>query len=531
MLFGSDKRLEVALVILIAVIAAVVYSSFSWNLPWRFNSPDEMANANFSLRFAQNEELPIEAPLNEVAGNNIVHPRSTTVIQGKLVPSSFLGLPLIYGSIAKFLGTDVLPYLTPFFGLLALLALYFFIRELFDRRTALIFVVLVASLPAWWYYHTRAFFHNALFFDLLAILLYLSQKILRPGWAWQYILAGLVFGLALMVRTSEIFWLLAAAVVWFLFNHSKIRLGPTLAAGVSALVAFSPTLLMNKVIYGSYLSFGYRLGIEFTSINLEKSISFLRELILPFGLHPQTMILTVQNYLLGLQWWWTILAVVGVFFVIWNWLKFTSVQRSYLIAWLVASLWLVVLYGSWLFNDNPDPSAITLGTAYMRYWLPIFVFWLVPASYLLSKLWHYRLSRLLVIAVISAYLLLSWQLVMLDPEEGLIKIKQNIIRFEQTGQQVQALTSPEAVIVTGITDKFFYPERQVIVDLYKENDFFSVAKLIKAGIPVYHFHNTWHPAEFENYINEQLEPFELSLKPVSHDLGTHSLYQYYLPTL
>ena len=40
---------------------------------------------------------------------------------------------------------------------------------------------------------------------------------------------------------------------------------------------------------------------------------------------------------------------------------------------LVVSAWLLVVYGSWWFSDNPDPTAITLGSSYVRYFLPLYI--------------------------------------------------------------------------------------------------------------------------------------------------------------
>jgi len=113
---------------------------------------------------------------------------------------------------------------------------------------------------------------------------------------------------------------------------------------------------------------------------------------------------------------------------------------------------------------------------------------------------------------------------------SLIKIKQNIKRFENASLQVQAVTPADAVIVTGITDKFFFPERQAMVDLYNERDLESVGRLLRAQVPVYNFHITWPAADFD-YYNNQLAEHNLSLEPVLQPIGEHSLYQYHLVNL
>ena len=530
MLDTAIKKLESSMLLIIILAAVAVYASFSAGLPQRFNSPDEMANAYFSLRLAQGQPITEPAPLNQVADNNIVHPRSTVVVNGQMAPASFLGLPLIFGFIGRVLGQSTLPYLSPLFAIVGLLAIYLFVRELSGWRAAVIAIILVASLPAYWYYHARSFFHNALFFDLLALQFYLSLKVLKPGWVWQYIAAGLVFGLAISVRASEIFWLSAMWFIWLILNRKALRIGPLILSGVSAIVAFLPVLLVNKQIYGQYLSVGYRTGLDLWGVNLNESLSLLRELIIPFGINAAHIWQNVNHYLIKLQWWWAVLAIIGLAFSFYHWFKLTRVAQSYLVMWLLASGWLIVLYGSWLFHDNPDPSAVTLGTAYMRYWLPVLVWLLSPAAQGLAWWWQKRWGKTLVAAVLGVFIFLSWQLVMTESQEGLIKIKQNIKRFENASLQVQAVTPADAVIVTGITDKFFFPERQVMVDLYNERDLESVGRLLRAQVPVYNFHITWPAADFD-YYNNQLAEHNLSLEPVLQPIGEHSLYQYHLVNL
>ena len=515
-------------IFIVILLAAVIYSSFSWGLPQRFNSPDELSNAYFSLRLARGESLPVPAPLNQLAQNELVHPRSMNVVQGNLVPASFIGLPLIYGNIARVVGEWSLPYLTIMFGIIGLWCLYFFVKELFDKRAAVIFILLTVSLPAFWYYHARAFFHNALFFDLLCILLWLSLKIVRQKKLWQYLLAGIIFGLLVSVRTSEIFWLTAAGLVWVVWQRRDLKLWPLIGGWLTAVASFVPVLYMNNLMYGSYFTVGYRSGIDFPGQNLPQVLSLVPELILPFGFHPNVIWLNMQNYLIYLQWWWAAVAFAGLVFVCLLWLRLSKIQRSYFVVGIIASIWLVVVYGSWLFHDNPDPQAVTLGTSYIRYWLPIYVFGLLPAALLLAWLWDKFWSKWLTVGVLVIFLIMSGYLVMYDSEEGLLKIKQNVIRFDQTGQLVQSLTPDDSVIVSGITDKFFFPERQVIFDLYNDQDYRSLNNLLQAEVIVYNFHSTWPELDLEYYNQSKIKQYNLKLEPVKLNIGEHSLYQYQL---
>jgi len=81
-------------------------------------SPDETANAYFSERFA--ESFSLRGPVNGLLLEfDRLHPRSTLVDDGQLIPGSFLGLPTIYGFVAAVLGDLALWILTPLLTVLA----------------------------------------------------------------------------------------------------------------------------------------------------------------------------------------------------------------------------------------------------------------------------------------------------------------------------------------------------------------------------------------------------------------------------
>lgn len=80
---------------------------------YRFSSPDESANYFFSLNFANFRELSSYDAAG-VISDGWTSPRSLRNDAGSLKPVSFLGIIIVFGYIASFLGTVVIPFLTPF---------------------------------------------------------------------------------------------------------------------------------------------------------------------------------------------------------------------------------------------------------------------------------------------------------------------------------------------------------------------------------------------------------------------------------
>src|SRR5687767_4711074 len=84
------------------------------------SSPDETANRYFAMRVAESGS-PVGPA--DPAGS-IVHPRSVGVRGERWLPNTFIGLPLLYGSIGRVVGVDtvalVLPPLLAVLGAVAL---------------------------------------------------------------------------------------------------------------------------------------------------------------------------------------------------------------------------------------------------------------------------------------------------------------------------------------------------------------------------------------------------------------------------
>ena len=520
------ERREVLAVVLVALVAAVTYSSFSWGLPWRFNSPDEAANAYFSERMALGQELAAPAALNAVVPVPVVHPRSTTIVDGRLVPASFLGLPLLAGFVGRFAGTAALPYVTPLGAVVGLVCFYLIVRGLFNPRAAAIAFGLLALLPGYWYYHSRSFFHNGLFFDFLLLTFWLGLKALRSGRSYLYLLTGLAYGATVALRSSEVFWITVAVVVWVTTAGYKVHFRHLVWFVAGAVVGFSPVLITNYHLYGQPLSIGYGVSMVQPGGSLSASASLLKQLIVPFGIHPHVIWSNVSRYLITLSWWWTVLAAVGAAWVASHFRTFTQEQRAWFSTTVVAAVWLTVLYGSWQFHDNPDPTAITLGTSYVRYWLPLQALLLIPAALAADHWLSVRWARVGVAVALVAYAALSVHLVLFDPSEGLNQVRANIFRFESISLTVQRLTDPKSVIMTELTDKFFWPERAVMQSSPPQVTWPAVKTLLKHGTPVFYFHPTWSPRDFTLLNQKQLAPYGLGLQAIQYGFGDHSLYRF-----
>ncbi|MFW0837807.1 MAG: ArnT family glycosyltransferase [Candidatus Komeilibacteria bacterium] len=516
--------------IFLGVVAIIFFVAYSWpsfislqNVEKTgrpiFNSPDETANYWASTQFYQSGQFhQFSEP--SLVGGDIVKPRSLRIINNYLSPTGFLGLPWLYGSIARlFDRADIIIWLTPLLAAVGGLLFYGLIKAIFDRRTALLSALLLWILPAYWYYAGRAMMPNVLLMVLVIAALWFLWQALSSRYWWSYAAAGLMFGLALFVRSSEIVWLLPLGLLFLLCRWRQIHWAYVWFIPIFALVALLPMFYHNTMLYNSPWSIGYQL------VNGQEVSSWqsLTNYLLPFGWHPEVLRRNVANYLHYLFNWQTVIFIVALFLFILAAIRRQANSRSqwaYLFSFGVVALILVIYYGSWSFHDNPDPSAVTIGTSFVRYWLPIYIMTLPIIAW--SVQWIFSRHKLAWISAAAALFLFSfsfaWHQVILDGDESWQAMNYQIERYEQMSTLVNEKTATDAIIIARRSDKVFWPTRTVIYDLFYPIDWQRLARLADQ-YPVYLWDWQYDLADIA-YLNQRdykKYDLELGITDISYD--------------
>ena len=526
-------------------------------------SPDESANYNFAKLYAQEGRLSFFEKYNLPAADMIA-PRSHLSAGGDIKPVSFLGLILIYGSIAGLTTYKVLPYLTPLFAAAGIIVYFLLIREIFGRRNAFFSALLAASLPPFIYYSARSLFHNVLFIVMLLVSLYFAVimvKIKRPATSGGLIaklknsviavdiyaaLSGIFLGLAITSRTSELIWLAPAWLALWLFNFKKIGLIKLIIFIVFLLLALAPVAYWNQVLYQSYWRGGYSemnqsilnmaeagaglLKPEGMKMDLIKdNLAQIKSNFFHFGFWPVKSFKMLYFYFAAMFYWLFYPAVLGLAWFLLKVRKWRRRHWAYFTAYAIIFVILLFYYGSWDFHDNPDSKSRTIGNSYARYWLPIYLGALPLASYFFIKLTKLLRKKVLVgsgrVLILTIIFFISLKFVFAGSAEGLIQSakKQLASRFEY--DQVLGLTETRAVIITQYHDKLFFPERKVIVGLFNDDKAIKQYAILAKYLPVYYYNFTF-PEKDYNYLNDKrLVKFNLRIDPVMQVTKDFTLYR------
>ncbi len=539
----SDKLILGAVAVVFFVSSLILV----FGVPRMFVSPDALANFVFSSEVAEFSRLHLFQPMN-LALDDTLFPRSMISIEGQLVPISFVGLPVLYGLLGKLLGTSSIALFTPFIAVLALFAWRRVVQDLFSKRVALISTILLAVHPAWWYYSARGMMHNVLFVALTIFSVWFL--VARPWAKYQWLnpaCSGLLLGLAIFVRTSEIIWLFLGGLFVLGFLWSEIKWREVVIFGVSVMIALLPMFVINQSLYGNPISFGYTAQeagqttqvtervaddgmVEVVSVEGEQD-----ESLLPFGFSVRSVLKHVYQYGLGLFWWMSLLTLIGLVLVVVN-LRSKKVENArvkllFHVLFIAIGAWLAIVYGSWTFTDNPDPTSVTIANSYVRYWLPVFVMTTVYAALAIDWL-HERIrsqvsQKVIVIALLIVIAGLGIRGTFFAPDDGLLSIRENLIRSNEIKEQVLELTEEDAVIVVDHGDKIFFPERVVRYPLRDETTYDLMPRIVLRNA-LYYYGITFPDYDMEYLNGRKLAELGLQIELVQ-TFDEESLYRIYQP--
>ena len=545
----------------------------------KFLSPDETANYFFARQYAETGSISVFEPANLVA-EEIVHPRSIRSDNGWLKPVSFLGIILIYGQIASWLGTAVIPFLTPFFAALGIIFFYAFVRKLFGRQPALISAFLLASFPVYFFYTARSMFHNVLFIVFLIagsyfLLLSLPSRtsIKRKFWSWHLsskdlltyffsLLVGLMFGAAIGARSSELLWLGPVLFVAWIFYARRLGLTRLVLMIGGLILALLPIFYWNQILYSSPFFGGYgEMNRSLTEIS-QVSGQFLQSSVRgDFSYYHSAATVLVNNiFYFGYQPYQSLkmffyyvpkmfpllCSFVFVGFLIFIYKIIQRPKRGaylYLLSWLILSVILVFYYGSWHFNDNPDPKRFTIGNSYTRYWLPMYIMAIPLASLFivsfsrfiaslswpkldleLQRRWRRFLATGLMIILSSFLVVQSLLFTLFGSEEGLATLYYNHFADRDNARAITDLTEDQSIIVTQYHDKQLFPERKVVNALLTNDTVNQSLGQALRFYPVYYY-NFVFPEKDLRYLNERRLPqFGFTINPIVHR-GQFALYR------
>lgn len=467
--YGFNPFSERSLTLLVVGFAVVFFcftTFFSFTHNRSFSSPDETANHFFTKQFIETGKLsaPADGPLA-----SLIKPRSVGWQENQLIPSSFIGLPLLYGAVGKVFGGWSIYFFEPLLASVAVFLFYLTLKRIFSPSIAAASAVLLCTQPVFVFYAMRPFWHNGLFIELIIIAgALLLRSFASPRW-WSYGLFGFTLSLALAVRSAEIAWVALSVLLIALVYRQKISWRYVGFAACGAVCVFVPLLLFQFQTFDSVLPTSYHAVVSLTSDEatpVQQSAQLLGRLLIPFGFDPMTFFNTFFRYSLQLMFPWFTIGLFGAIQYIVRQFRAGTGSYAYAVWVILLSIWLMVYYGSFTFTEFVDPSAVLIGNSYARYWLPLYVL-IIPftVSFLFSLARRLlpRQPRLMAAALLIVLTGIGIQQIVNDRHFGMSNMEQSYFQpAERKLETILKNTPTDAIILAGPDDKIYWPKRRVV---------------------------------------------------------------------
>jgi len=126
---------------------------------------------------------------------------------------------------------------------------FFIIRNIFDKKLALLVQTIIAVTP---FFHVEAILTHSEMLPVFLIFLsfyFITKKKLSGK---DLILCGVFLGLATMLRYQAAF-VAISCLPFFLIQYKKIHLSKTLLFVIFFIIAFSPLLIYNFITFGTFI--------------------------------------------------------------------------------------------------------------------------------------------------------------------------------------------------------------------------------------------------------------------------------------
>lgn len=501
------------LFLFLLLLAAALFSIYSHNTVDRFfDTQDETINFFFINNYIETGKFSYIEEVNSVAENAVRVQETEIAGNNTVFARTFPGVVVFYAPTIALI-KDVARYITPVFALVAILAMFLLVRELFSERAAILAALLTAVFPPFAYWTNFPLMINVTASSLTLLGIFCCVKAVKASATRYYVLSAFFAGVVTTMRMdyAALFAIGAGLSLLYLafLKQWKGVVAGLLSWGLTFGIAVLPLLLINRSLRGEDLQTGYQYNVPF----------FYHSPSLKYLFHN---LFTVAN---AITYAYILLAVLGGVLLCRGVMRRKPspsaddvLHRSLVAYYLIFLASGTVLYVAYhLLWTLPPARPIFLQESFNRYLLPLYLFFLPLCGYLMGRLTSINMTRIVSPIIIGAIIVFS----LIYTVDNLQMIWKARVSYRDAGNYVLRNTEDNAVIMTGNYDKLFFPERKVVsinILVYEER---KQIEDISAGIaynilnvkqlPVYFF-NTFAKEQFDmNEFKSSLEKRKLQI--------------------
>lgn len=439
--------------ILVAFFSITAWFTLSWPT---FSSPDETANYAFSQQVRKTGVAAIPTTL---AGS----PRSVINTGTRLTPGSFVFFPTLIGIWGKLTSNIGMLMLGPILAATSMLCWWFFLKKLFlSSAVSLFSVCTLVTFPVFYFYTSRSFWQNGVFCSLIIISIYLTSLAWNKRYWALSVAAGLLWGITLAIRPSEISWLAPGFLVIFLLHLPRIPWKQIFFALIGLILPLLVLFSLQSQVYGNSQATGYRAQGIFTPAPIVEHLNIIHQIknvFFPFGTKLDVAWQKFVKFGYSQTTYYLLPATAGIILLLFS--KRTSRNaKIFIVGSLVSSFFLMLLYGNYKFIEYPAVTTPVLDHSYLRYWLPIYILGSLGIAGVLNQIFIQKaVGRKISIILGSGIIAVNLTLVITNHEVGLAKTIPRLQESQSVSEWIVNNTLADAYIIAGSRDKFVFPYR------------------------------------------------------------------------
>ncbi|MFA5936179.1 MAG: hypothetical protein WC787_05005 [Patescibacteria group bacterium] len=482
-----------------------------------FLSPDETAVAASVRSFVETKSFSIIDPI--FFSTPWAHPRSFVVTENRMVPVGFLGMPALLVIPYRALGGYAFMLFTPLLALLTVIPLLSFTKK-WGRLGQLATIVGWMTFPLVILYANRGLFPNL---PVICLTIWAAWIIWRSEDHAELVIAGILAGMALLIRPIEAVWVLPWVAYAFIDRERGTKQLQRWNAALYIIVPLFIVCLVGawigKETYGQWLISGYQLrdpiinaGAEVTTVAPAASKSWFESW--PFGFHPRNVLFNVRAYLMGYLFPWFLL-MVGTVLLLWR--EKTSRRFILLAAYTIGVLSLI--YGQALYQDHVRINHVSLANSFLRYLLPVSVFAALSLGWFVSLVRRSfpRYGMVFALIVTTSMGLFGWWTAFARDDEGLIQNRIELLKYTEVRREAASALDPLTIVFSERSDKLFFPIWRAVSPMPTKE---RLHELLESGkTPVAFFLRTAMPEQIESW-----RVYGFKLEPV-FEAGNETLYR------
>ena len=467
-----------------------------------FLSPDETAVAVSARLFASTGSAKIETVGGQpavVEGIPWLHPRSYVTVGNAIAPVGFLGAPILFALLVMIFGQTALFLFTPLLVLSVVFPLWSFSSS-WGR------IARFGVITGWLFFPTVILYANRGLFPNLIVVCFAvwSCWLLWKKPKYGMIPAGILAGIALTIRPTEIFW-----IAPWLFVAAKYPCHPRVGGDPSEkkmdsrlhgndIIGFIAPLLLiisfaaivGHSTYGQWSVSGYQLRDpivlsidtgETINTTLGRSQGYApTNYSWPFGFHPRNVWWNVRSYLIYYFFPWALILVAAA----WSLRKNKSAR-----SWLILSIWttasLCLVYGQGLYQDHVRLNEVSIGNSFLRYLLPVSVISAFALGWIVNRL-RLRFGQIGTAGgafIISLLVLFGIWTAFVRDDEGLKQDRLELARYSSV-RQAAIEEIPGSTVISDRSDKIFFPAFRVTSPMPSNLEIIKAAGML-GGLSLY----------------------------------------------